>query len=127
MALNKSGFGLDKGRGQARVWGRLPPPCRPLPLASVQALPTPGILPGGSQAIQKSWASFASPWGSLESPGLCEERINQGRGRRNREGSSGIWLELAPSSGLPLSRDCIPGLPSLGLTHSLLSSSRLLD
>ena len=99
MALNKSGFGLEKGRGQARVWGRLPPPCRPLPLASVQALPTPGILPGGSQAIQKSWAWFASPWESLESPGLCEERINQGTGRRNREAPRGDGLSWPPLAG----------------------------
>lgn len=33
--------------------------------------------------------------------------------------------KLAPSTRLPLSRDCIPGLPSLGLARSQLSSSRL--
>lgn len=39
MAVNTPGFGLDEGRGQARVWGRLLPPRRPLPPANVQALP----------------------------------------------------------------------------------------
>lgn len=126
MAQNKYGFGgWTKRWGLAPAWGRLPPPYR-LPPISVWALPIPGVLPGVSQAIQKGWACFASPWESLESLGWCEEWIKKGT---KELGSIGGSLGLAPSTRLPLSRDCIPGLPglpSLGLEPSQLSSNRLL-
>lgn len=49
-------------------------------------------------------------------------KSGRGRGTEARGGSSGGSRALAPSSGLPLSRDRVPGLPRVGLARSLLSS-----
>lgn len=90
-----------------------------LPRVSVWALPTPGVLPGVSQAIQKGWACVASPWESLDLQ-VCEEWI-----RKEAEELSSFRgsLELAPSARLPLSRDRIS---HLGLSRPQLYSDGVL-
>lgn len=109
MALTKS-FGLDKGRGQAPVWGRLSPlPCPLLPPLVSWLFLFLGSCQGFPDRSKRAGLGFALE--SLESSGWCEERIREGSRGAGRllRGS----LELAPSTRLPLSRDRIPGLPSL--------------
>lgn len=116
MALNKSGFGAGtKGgvRSQFGVVSSTPPS-------------TPGLfeLLAPRQGFPKlsQRAGLGSP--TPGNPCSLQTGVMSGRGRGSEApaGSSGGSLASAPSSGLPLSRDCIPGLPSVGLARSQLSS-----
>lgn len=87
---------------------------------------TPGLFallasrqgfPKLSQRAGLSSPAPGNPW-SLQ----AGVKSGRGRGTEARGGSSGGSRALAPSSGLPLSRDRVPGLPSVGLARSRLSS-----
>lgn len=88
-------------RGSEHIWlwgwakGSSPSTLPWLPRGKERALPAPGVLPRASQAIQKGWPCFASPWESLASPGWCEEWI-----RSEKQGLLGGCLSgaLCPPS-----------------------------
>lgn len=123
MALNKS-LGLDKGRRQAPVGVVfLHPALGSHPLVSQLFLPL-AVCQGFPKLAKRAGLGLPTPG----SPWSLQAGVKKG----TREGSRGAGRllqgskKLAPSTRLPLSRDCIPGLPSLGLARSqLLSSSRL--
>lgn len=123
MALNKS-LVLDKGRRQAPVGVVfLHPALGSHPLVSQLFLPL-AVCQGFPKLSKRAGLGLPTPGSPWSLQAGVKKGIREGSRRAGRllQGSK----KLAPSTRLPLSRDCIPGLPSLGLARSqLLSSPRL--